>query len=267
MLILTLKKLVSRFFFPVPMILILLGAGTWLILWKTENASRRKTIGKWLLIGGIGYFLIISFVGSLLLNCFKRQYPVFTVDPSFDVSQEYVIAVAGVSYIPDASIPETCRFNEHMLLRLWEAGRIAHLLEAKAIRYRIVVSLQNPETPAEQRLSALKAYFAVTGLAPERVELVDGYLNTRKEILAFSQYPGRLILVSNAYHIPRIMLLAKKNGLKVIPAPVGVPGKLQYRFSVLDLVPSGENVNNFRILVYELLGMFEVKLTDALHQQ
>ena len=196
---LILKKLLARMLFPVPMVLLVLGVGTWLVLAK-KSSPRRKTVGKWLLIGGMGYLLVCSVFGSFLLDRLERSYPVFRIGAWFDVSQEYVIGVAGNAYYADPAIPEACRFNDHMLLRLWEAGRIARLFKTKSVRCRIVVSQPNKYASVEQRLAALRAYFAIFNIMPEQVELVDGCLNTRQEVLAFRKYPGQLILVSEAFH-------------------------------------------------------------------
>ena len=254
-----LKKLVGRLLFPVPVTLLLLGIGAWLIL-SRKSSPRRKAVGKWLLLGGFVYLLTISVLGTFLLERWERQYPVFTMGSQFDASPEYVIAVAGSMFIPDNAIPAESRFNHDMLLRLGEAARIARMFDMKSVRYRIVVSQQSPLATAEQRLTAVRAYFAAFGIAPERVALVDGSLNTRQEVLAFGKYPGSLILISNAFHVPRLMLLARKYGLNAIPAPVGVPGKLQYRIDLLDFIPSASNINDFQTLIYELLGMVDVKL-------
>ncbi|MDD3117787.1 MAG: ElyC/SanA/YdcF family protein [Victivallales bacterium] len=255
-----LKKFIGRIFFPLPVTLMLLGLGAWLVLAR-KSSPRRRRWGKWLLLGGIGYLLFISLTGTLWLNCLKRSYPMFRIDAQIDPAREYVIAVAGNGFIPDPALPEGNRFSDEMLLRLGEAGRIARLLQEKGIRCRIVVSQPDWLASEEQRLAALRACLVPLGIAAERIELVGDALNTSQEIKAFGRYSGALILVSSAFHIPRIMLLARKYRVAAIPAPVGVPGRRQYYpDDALNLVPSAEKVNDFRILSYELLGMLEAKL-------
>jgi len=241
------------------MVLIALIIGTWLVLSK-KSSPRRKTIGKWLLISTIAFLGFIGISGNFWLDMLKKNYPAFTFPSGIDPNAEYVIAVAGNAFIPDEKLPAECRFNDSMLLRLWEAGRIARMMESQKRRYRLVISLQD-YTPAEKRLAALHSYFALFGIAAERVTLQDGTLNSQAEVKAFSRHPGKIILVSEAYHMPRLMRLARKYGLEAIPAPVGIPASgNRYRFFILDLIPSAENFNDFRIFTYELLGMLEVCL-------
>ena len=72
--LLTLKKLIARLFFPVPFIFLLLAAGLALLLWP-RLGRRCRLAGKILLCAGTALFLLLSVFGGGLLKTLTSARP------------------------------------------------------------------------------------------------------------------------------------------------------------------------------------------------
>lgn len=256
-LLLLAKKLFARLFFPMPLTLLLLAAGIFL-LWPRNLSPRRKTAGIALVAAAALFLAFGGIFGDMLLRQWTGKYP--PLDPAaLPERNDYVIAVAGNAFYDAPHRPPTHRFNDKMLLRLSEAALLARGLEQRSLPYRILVSLAHPDASEAERLAALHAYFGTFGIAPEHISLIGNAQNTRQEIRAFSAVPGRFLLVSDAFHLPRIMILAERYNLDALPAPIGgaeaptAPGLLQ-------AVPDAGNFASFQTLIYELLGCLEYRI-------
>ncbi|NLF93474.1 MAG: YdcF family protein, partial [Oligosphaeraceae bacterium] len=218
----------------------------------------QRRIGALLLVVLWGCTWLTGIFGGGLLRWYASGYHSLGTD-SFRSGERYVLAVAGSSFVNDQRLPASCRFDDSMLLRLWEAGRLAQLAAAVGAEYQVVVSCQNGKVPPEERLRCVTAFMATMGIPEDRVELVDGTLNSRQEILAFIGRPGQLVVVSEAYHTPRLMALARKYGREAWASPAASGGAVWY-FNALSIFPSAENLADFRLLVYECLGQLEYRL-------
>ena len=226
--LLTLKKLIARLFFPVPFIFLLLAAGLALLLWP-RLGRRCRLAGKILLCAGTALFLLLSVFGGGLLKTLTSQY--VPLDPETVPAEACTVVVAGSGFGMAESVPPELWFNDGMLLRLHEAGRIAR---------------------------ALEAFLGAYGVPPERIGLIEDALNSRQEVIAFSKLPGRKILVSEAFHIPRLMMLSRRYGLDALPAPASQGGGRGG--GALFVIPSAERFMEGERAVYEYLGMLEYLL-------
>lgn len=253
--LLTLKKLVARLFFPVPFIFLLLAAGLALLLWP-RLGRRCRLAGKILLCAGTALFLLLSVFGGGLLKTLTSQY--LPLDPETVPAEACTVVVAGSGFGMAESVPPELWFNDGMLLRLHEAGRIARALARRGIDCAVAVSMVDEENDTESKRRALEAFLEVYGVPPERIGLIEDALNSRQEVIAFSKLPGRKILVSEAFHIPRLMMLSRRYGLDALPAPASQGGGRGG--GALFVIPSAERLMEGERAVYEYLGMLEYLL-------
>ncbi|MFA6816042.1 MAG: ElyC/SanA/YdcF family protein [Lentisphaeria bacterium] len=224
-----------------------------------KAGKRCHKAGKILLLVLLGCWLFISITGSFWMGLWIRRYePLHVLD--LPQNTHYVIAVAGYDFIPDLRIPPECRFSGRMLERLAESVRIARQMELKKNDYEIVVSTFEYKVPVGLIDASLFAYFNLAGINSAKVSVIKDAGNTRQEIRRFAKYRGTKILVSNAPHIPRLMLLARKYDIPAIAAPANYINREKKNLLNISFYPSGKHVNDFERLCYALLGSLEVLL-------
>ena len=257
--ILLLKKLLARLLFPAPLLLMLLVAAAILLLHPKGGARCRKW-GKILLVVAITLFLVAGIFGQVFRETLTGRYP--PLDPALLPPEEYTLVVAGSGFSGAPGLAPELRFNDAMRIRLHEAGRIAAALRKRGIGCSIAAGIHPSDGQWELKHRALAAFFAPYGIAPERLIPIEGAANSRQEVIAFSQLPGCKILISEAYHLHRLMLLARKYRLDAIPAPAGnIEGP--FGGSPLDFLPNAESFAHTERAVYEYLGIAEAFLLPA----
>ena len=84
-----------------------------------------------------------------------------------------------------------------------------------------------------------------------------------KEIKELNLKYSDTILITSAYHMKRSMMIAKKQGVKVIPYPVNLISRsktpLLNSYQVFDVVT---NLSKFNTFFREILGIIVVKITN-----
>ena len=126
------------------------------------------------------------------------------------------------------------------------------------IKYLLVTSVAAPEADPEAKTVAMNAFYRPFGIPEAKQKLVHGAENSREEVKEFARYDGEKIIVSNASHVPRLMMLAEKYDLDAIPAPAPYIGGNDN--SIMSWVPSGKHLEDADNAVYEYLGMLEYLL-------
>ncbi|WP_235185845.1 YdcF family protein [Methylomarinum vadi] len=69
----------------------------------------------------------------------------------------------------------------------------------------------------------------------------------------------RIMLVTQAYHMPRALVQFEKQGLEVLPAPTDFIGSDE-QWDVFSFIPSVEALTNSFLLAHEWFGMYWYKL-------
>jgi len=94
------------------------------------------------------------------------------------------------------------------------------------------------------------------GVPEEKIELISGR-NTREEMRSlskrFSDSDDRVGLISSAWHLPRVMRLAVKNGVRAEPVPSDFMTGFG-KFTILSLIPSSGAMQDNTKLLKELLA-------------
>ncbi len=264
------RKILSRLLFPMPLVLQIGLLGAVFLLWK-----RTRHTGVALLLCSHVLLAMFSlpFLSDSLLERLEMAHPPLTEARLQAWLSEtaptdlLIIGVAGSGFrapvaldATSAEAPSTLAtddlwagFNNDFLIRLQEAGRIARRLEMEGRDYRLAVSICS-DVSIETKVAAIEQYFSCFDTPPERLVLIDNAVNSKAEIACFEALGGKLILVSSAFHLARLMKLAEARGLSALPAPAGYVGR-----NPLFWIPSADALNNFRIVVYECLGSLEVR--------
>ena len=252
---LMLKKFIARLAFPMPL-LTLLGVVALVLAFRKKGSPRQKCIGKWMLIAWMAVFYLIGLYGHVPADRLDRKYPPLNVE-KLNAEKSYTICVFGATYYPSNSLQPERHFNDMFQLRLTEAMRLCRACEARGIDYNLVVSAQTyTNTTMETRLEHLLAFTDMFSVPREKISLLkDHSHNTRLEMMAFKEYPGCKILVSNGWHLPRINMLARKYDIgETLSAPcVLTSGGAPYA----KILPNADSFAKFQTFAYETLGMLE----------
>jgi len=250
------KKIVSQFFFPLPLTLCLCLAGLYL-LWFTK----KQRLGKIFVSISVFVILILSYgvVSAPLLLPLERKYEAYSAEntvESIKQSIDYVV-VLGAGHTSDPSFPLTALLSKEGLFRLIEGLRI---YRKNAGRKLILTggSLGKPVATA-----TVMAELAVElGISQSGIITLTESKDTKdearmvKDIVENSPF----ILVTSASHMPRSMALFKKLGMNPIPAPTEHNIKETQGINPGLFFPNASNIHNVEKAIYEYMGISWAKL-------
>ena len=182
----------------------------------TYYKGLRKSSWYW------GVFIVIGIVSTtnIFPNYLVKHYEskVTVCNPKLlDTTKIYYIHVLGAGYSLDSRLPVTAQLNQFTLSRLVEGIRIARQLP----KYVIVTSAYS-RLGLEPQASVTKRAAIELGIPNQNIQMLTTPSNTAEEVAAFVNQFGvhkNVIVVSDAMHLPRAVMLYQKAGIKAIPAP------------------------------------------------
>jgi uncharacterized SAM-binding protein YcdF (DUF218 family) len=247
------KKIVSRFFFPLPVCLEFLLVGL-ILLWFT----RRQRAGKALV--SCGALLLLgfsnSFISDALLHPLEHHYPPAPVAPAGAAgSRVTFIAVLGGYGDRDPDVPLTSDISPDQMVRLIEGV----LLYRARPGSRLILS--GGSDCAEGMTSLAEAL----GVRAEDIQTLANPRDTREESgqIAPLVGPQPFILVTSAAHMPRAMGLFRKRGMQPIAAPTDFLAT-RHQLESDDLFPDAYKLYKSQVAIYEYLGLAWEKLRGAM---
>lgn len=254
------KKFVSKFLFPVPLVGGLMLMGLFFLLSKRWQRPR---LGRSLLVTGtVLYFLFHYYsFSNMLLEPIEYKYLAHLPNSSvgaekLDPPPEFIIVFAASIYL-NADTPVTSRMESACLSRLLETVRL-HRIYPDA---RVIVSLCDRDISFYEKRRMLDEFAEIVGVDSESIDIITGALNTNDEVNQFRKIVGdkRVIAVSSASHIPRIMMMLKRNNMNAVPAPCGhniMHGDNTRRsFNPWSFFPSSGSMDHAEAAIYEWMGM------------
>lgn len=238
------KKILSRFLFPVPLSLEFLLVGLFL-LWFT----RRERAGKALATCGAILLLGFSntFISNALLRPLEHRYPPFgIVHAGADVHTVAFIAVLGGWADDDPNVPVTSHVSPDLMVRLIEGV----FLHREIPGSKLILSGGNDSATGMAKIAeslGVKAGDILPLSEPRDTEEESQQIGP----LVSSE---RFILVTSASHMPRAMELFRKRGLNPIAAPTDYLAP-RNPIESDDLFPGGYNLFKSQVAIYEYLGL------------
>jgi len=179
-------------------------------------------------------FISSSFLGDLMIKPLESTYTQLTKAPK---GVDYILLLGG-----------------DRERRAWEALRIHKLLPSSTIITSGFTQFDNisyAEKTANMLIDA--------GIEKKQIKMFTQTKTTLDEALEMKKLVGDkpFILITAAYHMPRAMLLFKKNGLNPIPAPADFYNfNENATFSVLQR----KHLKNVEHAWHEYLGLLAYKL-------
>lgn len=157
---------------------------------------------------------------SYLPKCLvkKHENKNSIINPNLiDTNKTYYLHVLGAGYSLEKRLSATKQLSDVTLTRLIEAIRISKLLP----NY-IIVSSGYSSLGLESQASVVKRAAIELGVPFDKIEMLTTPSNTTEEVAAFVCQFGihkSVIVVSDAMHLPRAIMLYQKKGINAIPAP------------------------------------------------
>jgi len=209
---------------------------------------------------GLGAFLALLFlgfslagnrqVGAWLLGRLEAEVP---DPPATATPYDAVFVLGGGTQVDDRGRPQLGTGGDRIVeaARLWRAGGARCLVASGA----------SDDAAAGRRNlgEETRALWLELGVPTSAIQVVaEPCFITRDEIRAYRRLRAtagwqRVGLVSSAWHLPRALALARREGLEVVPLPSDRRGRLP-RFQLWHLVPQEEGFEKTQLACWELLG-------------
>ncbi len=244
-----LVKIVSRLFFPVPVICELLLIGL-VLLWFT----RWQKAGRILVAAGT--FLLLALgcgpIPSIFLRTLEQRYhpvaPASLQAAAGKSGGSTCIVVLGSGYSPDPSVDLDSHLSQDGVVRLLKGIQLCR----RAASCKLVLSGGPPAAAQTMGKIALSM-----GIQQQDIVLEERSRNTEEEARFIQPTVGAspFLLVTSASHMPRAMGLFRKLGMKPIAAPTDYLAKTGGPFSVDNYYPGTGGLAKVERTVYEYLGM------------
>lgn len=257
-----LKKIISPFFYPLTLCMILMICGLFL-LWFTK----RQKMGKILVSMGVIITAMLSYgaISDSILRPLEKTFPPLMMEtPSgtipFDHPVRWIVVLGG-GHTSDPGLPVTSQISFDSLARLTEAVRIYRSLpEAKLILSGGAIF--DPVSEAEVYYKTAR----IMDIPSRNLILCGQARDTEEEAQVIQDRVGRdpFILVTSALHMPRAVALFKKRGMNPIPAPAAHRVKARSGNIPEDFFPSAEDLHKMQLFVHEYLGILWLKFRDRI---
>lgn len=250
-----LRKIISQFFFPLPLSLSICLIGLSL-LWFT----RKQRTGKVLVTTGVCLLLLFSFnpVANALLFPLEAKYAPYA---GLSNNPPQFIVVLGGGHGPDARLSATSRLSDESLKRLIE-GILLHRTSPNSKLLLSGGSWLGRTSDAEVMADVAKRL----GVGDADLILEQESHDTKNQSLLLRPvvHTNRFILVTSAAHMPRSMALFRKAGMHPIAAPVDHRVKKSDMKDPHLYCPHGSVLRKSETAIYEYLGLVWAKYRKSI---
>jgi uncharacterized SAM-binding protein YcdF (DUF218 family) len=235
-----LKKLVSRFFFPLSLVIELLLLGVFL--------KKRRTR---VILAGVAILYLFSFspFTNLILRPLESRYvPVSSSHLNKEV--RWIVVLGGGSREDKTLTPED-RLSDASLKRLLEGVRLSRLLPQS----RLILSGGDYRGISPDALN-MQQVALDQGVARDRIMLEADSFDTTDQAKFLRDRLGQapLYLVTSAGHMPRAMRMFIRSGTQPLAAPTDFRA-VWAPFQVTDFFPQAGVLANTESAFYEYLGL------------
>ncbi|MFT3741958.1 MAG: ElyC/SanA/YdcF family protein [Gammaproteobacteria bacterium] len=239
------KKILSSFFLPLPIIWILLLVGLCLLFF-----THKQTAGKvMVLVAMVIFTLAVTPLSIYLMKPLELRYPPLLTPPAV----KYIVVLGGgqiyaKGYPPNAQLGLSTLSRLVEGIRLYRTAPGAKLLLSGGGAYQL-----RPEAVTMQ-LTAV-----ALGVKPGDIVVDTRSRDTEEQAKKIKAMVGDqpFVLVSAGYHLPRAMALFEREGLHPVPAPTelfatGVVGAVRWI--------SIKNINTLYYALHEYMGLLWIKV-------
>jgi uncharacterized SAM-binding protein YcdF (DUF218 family) len=253
------KKFVSFWLMPVPVCLVLLGAGLALLCF-----TRFVRLGRGLVLAGTILLLLFSnkVVSTWLVRPLESRYAPMPemrgeVAPPAELAACQYLVVLGGGHSDTAALAPLTQLSPSARSRLVEGVRLMRVLP----NTQLIVS-GPPAGDNPSHASVLARAAESLGIERRRILLVETAHDTEDEADAVRQIagPAPVGLVTSAWHMPRAAALFRKAGVTTLPCPADFSARRNRDFRWSDLTWDTASLERSTWAVRERIGYLWVWL-------
>jgi len=212
-----------------------------------------------------GFFSIVwlamisfSFLPELLVRSLENRFAPLLEISQFNPKDSVYILVLGSGYTDNKNLPSNDQLSLNSLGRLTEAIRLHRLLNAS----QLILFGSVPGDNVSEAAPFLQTALAL-GVNENEIRLLGIPENTKIEAFDYTKKFGTkntLILVTDAIHMPRAMLLFRKAGQSPIPSPTNHLVKSDWKNGISNWLPSSSNIAMMEYATHEYGGLIYARL-------
>ena len=237
-----LKKLLGGLLMPLPMVIIGLLLGCFLLF------RRRTSAGCWVLSASIGvlYFCSIPIVSNSLARPLEDAFPKYAGQ-----AVESVVVLGGY-HRSDERRPVSALLSSTSMVRLSEGIRLHNLNPGSTLNLSGYGG-NDPISNAEAMARVAQAY----GVLSDSINIEETPKDTAEEARVWAQQlkGKQVVLVTSATHMPRAMYLFEQAGMRPLPAPTNFRSSEPELTYWRNWLPSASALDLTRAAWHEYLGL------------
>lgn len=244
-----LRKIFSFLINPIPILYLLLLVGTVLFF------LRKKKVARWFFLFSVLWLLAISTspFPRFLVSRLENSYPPLLSYPFSGSSRPVNILVLGGGHTHDLRLPPNDQLSANAIGRLVEGIRLYRQIPGS----KLITSGYAAKEDISQALVMYRTALLL-GVDSSRLSLQEDPRITYHEALFYRQNfdtTATLIIVTNAIHMPRAMMLFRKVGLHPIAAPTNHYLKKGFYRTKPDISVGASNIKMLEAGFHELIGI------------
>lgn len=208
----TLKKAIGGLLLPLPLLLLLMAVGLFLLWFSRWQKSGKILVSvSWLTL----LLLSLQPVADFLLAPLENRYPTWQTQPQQPPAAWIVVLGGGYTWNP-AWAPGS-NLISNSLPRVTEGVRLWRENPGAKMIFTGGAARGNPRSSASVAAEVAESL----GVPAQDIVTLDSPRDTREEAAAVAKRIGQapFLLVTSANHLPRAMIFFEQQGLHPQPAP------------------------------------------------
>jgi uncharacterized SAM-binding protein YcdF (DUF218 family) len=205
------------------------------------HKRNKRILSRVFVVAAIVFFLVAStsYLPQYIVNRMESAFVPFDISGYEPTGDSVFIHVLGAGYTADDRLPSPAKLSLISLGRLVEGVRICNMIDGSVLVVSGNIASGNVSMAYILRNAAIDM-----GLDSARIELLESPGTTEEEASAFVDRHGmqsKVIVVTDALHLPRAMKFFKEKGIEGYPAPTNYFIKKDDNPFALRWMPSVEN--------------------------
>jgi uncharacterized SAM-binding protein YcdF (DUF218 family) len=250
------KKIITPFFYPLTLSVLLLVAGLILLLF-----TKRQRLANCLVLAGAVILVLFSYdpVSNLILRPLEHPSPSLPAAPRSSTEPWIVVLGGGLSI--DERIPLTSQLSSTSMVHLAEGV----ILYRQRPGSKLLLS-GGKGFEKESEADVMARVAASLGVPPADIVKEDQSRDTEEQVRLIRERVGEkaFVLVTSASHMPRVVLLFKNLGMKPLPAPTAHLALADGSLSPRNVFPKPSALRKAELAVHEYLGILWIRFKSLL---